>query len=103
MRRREFIGLLGSAAALPPLPVFSQEAARTYRIAVMTQSSRMTVNYIAFFDELRNLGFVEGRNLAVDPRGFAARPEQFPELAVLLVKSSIDALVCGGDEAIRAG
>jgi putative tryptophan/tyrosine transport system substrate-binding protein len=103
LKRREFITLLGGAAAAWPLAARAQQAGRTYRVAVMTQSSRMTVNYIAFFDELRRLGFVEGQNLAVDPRGFAARPEQFRDLAIALVSSGIDALVCGGDAAIRAG
>jgi putative ABC transport system substrate-binding protein len=101
MKRREFITLAGAAAAWPLL-ARAQEAGRTYHIGVMTRSPRMGLNYVAFFDELRQLGFVEGQNLAVDARGFAARSEQFPELAAALVNSGIDALVCGGDAAIRA-
>ena len=101
--RRQFITLIaGGAGALLPELASAQEAGRTYRIGVITRSSRTAVNYVAFFDELRRLGFVEGRNLAVDARGFAARSEQFPELAAALVDSGVDALICGGDAAIRA-
>jgi len=102
VKRRAFITLLGGAATLAPLAASAQEAARTYRIGVMTRSPRMAVNYAAFFDELRRQGFIEGQNLAVDARGFAARSEQFPELASALVNSGVDALVCGGAAAIRA-
>ena len=102
MRRREFLGVLGSAVALAPVALLAQEPERIYRIGVMTRSPRMAVNYVAFFDELRRLGFVEGQNLIVDARGFAVRSEQFPDLALALVNSSIDAFVCGGDLAIRA-
>jgi putative tryptophan/tyrosine transport system substrate-binding protein len=102
MRRREFLGVLGSALALAPGALSAQEPERTYRIGVITRSPRMAANYVAFFDELRRLGFVEGQNLIVDTRGFAARSEQFPDLALALVDSGIDALVCGGDLAIRA-
>jgi putative ABC transport system substrate-binding protein len=100
MKRRDFLGVLGSAVVLAPLALSAQETGRIYRIGVMTRSPRMGVNYVAFFDEMRRLGFVEGQNLIVDSRGFAARSEQFPDLALALVQSSIDALVCGGDLAI---
>jgi putative ABC transport system substrate-binding protein len=102
LKRREVIALLGAAGVLFPPTAWTQEAGRTYRIGVITRSPRMAVNYVAFFDELRRLGFVEGQNLAVDARGFAARSEQFPELAAALLSSGVDALVCGGDAAIRS-
>ncbi len=102
MRRREFVYLLGGVAAVAPLAAWAEESKRTYRIGVITRSPRMGINYVAFFDELQKLGFVEGQNLIVDARGFAARSEQFPELALALVDSHVDALVCGGDLAIRA-
>jgi putative ABC transport system substrate-binding protein len=102
MRRREFITLVSGAAATWPLAAWAQEFKQTYRIGVITRSPRMAVNYVAFFDELQRLGFVEGQNLFVDARGFAARSEQFSELALALVGSNVDAFVCGGDLAIRA-
>jgi putative ABC transport system substrate-binding protein len=56
----------------------------------------------AWFAELRTLGFVEGKNLAVDRRGFARSYSEFPTVAADLVKTGLDAMICGGDEAIRA-
>jgi putative ABC transport system substrate-binding protein len=94
--------VLCGALVVAPLAASAQKAERTYRIAVMTRSPRMGVNYVAFFDELRRLGFVEGQNLVVDARGFATRSDQFTEMAVAIVNSGIDAFVCGGDAAIRA-
>src|SRR5262245_52937644 len=101
MRRREFITLLGSMAAFP-LTASSQEAGRIYRIGNLTGSPRGAPHYIAFFDELRRAGFVEGQNLTGDARGFELRDEQFAEIALELVKAQVDAIVCGGDVAIRA-
>jgi putative tryptophan/tyrosine transport system substrate-binding protein len=102
MRRREFVNLFGGVAAVALLAAWAQEFKRTYHIGVITLNARMAVNYVAFFDELQKLGLVEGQNLIVDARGFAARSEQFPELALALIDSHVDALVCGGDLAIRA-
>jgi putative ABC transport system substrate-binding protein len=102
VRRRDFINLLSSVVVFGPVAASAQEFKRNYRIGVITRSPRMAVNYVAFFDELQKLGLVEGQNLNVDARGFAARSEQFPELALALVNSNVDALVCGGDLAIRA-
>jgi putative ABC transport system substrate-binding protein len=102
VRRREFVRLLCSAVAIAPFAAWAQEANRTYHIGVITRSPRLGINYVAFFDELQRLGFIEGQNLIVDSRGFAARSEQFSELALSLFNSGIEAFVCGGDLAIRA-
>ncbi len=84
MRRREFIaGAVG--AAVWPFSARAQD--RTYRIAVLSQSLRTSANAVAFFDELRKLGFLEGHNLVVDARGYGSRSDQFPELALALISS----------------
>jgi putative tryptophan/tyrosine transport system substrate-binding protein len=57
---------------------------------------------VPWFDELGRLGFVEGRNLAVDRRGFGAAYDQFATLAADLAGSGVDAIICGGDAATRA-
>jgi putative tryptophan/tyrosine transport system substrate-binding protein len=57
---------------------------------------------VAFFDELRQLGIVEGQQLTVDPRGFKVRESQFPALAIELVASGVSAILTGGDAATRA-
>ena len=52
------------------------------------------------FDSLRRQGFLEGRNLAVDPRGFGTNAYQ--ERAADIVSSGVEVLYCGGDPAVRA-
>jgi len=102
MRRREFIGLLGGAAAAWPLAVRAQATRRVYRLGVLHQLPRTAPQFAQLLDGLRREGFIEGRNLVIDYRGFDSRSEQYQERAALLVNSGIDVLVCGGDLTIRA-
>ena len=98
MKRREFIALLGAAAAWP-LAARAQTN-RPRRIAILVPFSAFVLEPL--LGELRKDGLVEGENLAVDRRGVAGAYEQFPGLAAELVESNPDALVCAGDTAIRA-
>ena len=69
MRRREFITLIGSAAAALPLlrvPVArAQEPGRIYRLGILTGAARQAPRIVGFFDELKVFGFVEGQNLKI--------------------------------------
>ncbi|MGA8423439.1 MAG: ABC transporter substrate-binding protein, partial [Pseudolabrys sp.] len=67
MRRREFITLLGGAAALAPVAAYAQEPGRVYRLAILHQLPRSAAQFATLLDGLRRQGFLEGRNLAVDP------------------------------------
>ncbi len=104
MRRRDFIALLGGAAASPAIPLASkaQEANRIYRIGFLTAGPREAAQYVAFFDELRMTGFIDGQNLAVAGRGFGLRNEQLSEAAATIVKSAPDAIISAGPVATRA-
>jgi putative ABC transport system substrate-binding protein len=102
MRRREFIALIGGAAVLAPLRSFAQSAGRVHRLGILHNQGRQAPQFPPFFDELRQLGFVEGQNLMVDGRGYSLRTEQFPALAAELVKAGMDAILCGGAAAARA-
>jgi putative ABC transport system substrate-binding protein len=102
MQRREFLGLLGGAAAVAPFAASAQEVGRVYRLGFLHQLPRSAAQFAPLFDGLRRQGFLEGRNLAVDARGFAIQSRQYQDIAAELVKSGVDALFCGGDEAIRA-
>ena len=59
-----------------PLAARAQEPGRTYRIGFLLPGVRELPATVAFFDEMRLNGFVEGQNLAVIPGGFAVRDEQ---------------------------
>ena len=84
MRRRELIALIGSAAAVSSLlvPVArAQEPGRIYRLGVIAGPARQAPRIVAFFDELRGLGFVEGHNLQIVAGGFGLREDQLTEVA----------------------
>lgn len=101
MRRREFLGVLGNAAAWP-LTVRAQEPGRIYKIGGLHQSPRNAAHHVAFFAVLEQLGFVEGRNLVADRRGYGMSAEEFATLAKQHVQDRVDVLLCGGDAAGRA-
>ncbi len=101
MKRREFIMFLSSATVYPTITTGAQES-RRYVLGVLNAQGREAPNFPPFFDELRRLGFVEGENLIVDGRGYAARTEQFSALAQELAKVKVDAIVSGGPAATRA-
>src|SRR5262244_2571447 len=101
LRRREFISLLVGAAAWP-LAARGQEPGRIYRLGAVHSSPRDAPHHIAFFDELRRLGFIEGQNLLVDLAGYGLTVEQFEQHAAELVKARVDVIMAGGDAAVRA-
>jgi ABC-type uncharacterized transport system substrate-binding protein len=105
MRRREFITLIGSAAAVALLraPVArTQEPGRIYRLGMMTGAPRQAPRMIAFFDELKTLGFVEGQNLEIVAGGFELRNDQYADVAATLPKAAPDVVFCVSDVATRA-
>ena len=102
MDRRKIIALLGGTILASPLEVHGQEPGRTYRIGALYISPRDAPPYIALYDELSRLGFVEGQNLQVDGPGYGLRPEQFRQHAAELAKAKVDVIVCVGAAAIRA-
>jgi putative tryptophan/tyrosine transport system substrate-binding protein len=101
MRRRKFITLLGGAAAWP-LAATAQQAGRTYRLGCLLASPRDSSRNVAFFDELRRLGFIEGQNLTVEYRAYAQHADLIPQYATELVKARVDVIAATGDEAVRA-
>jgi putative ABC transport system substrate-binding protein len=57
---------------------------------------------IAFLDEFRRLGFIEGQNLTVDWRAYGLHPDLISQYAAELVKARVDVIVTAGDKALRA-
>jgi putative ABC transport system substrate-binding protein len=105
MRRRKFITLIGSATAVPllwvPVPR-AQEPGRIYRLGVIMGPARQAPRVVAFFDELKGLGFVEGQNLNIVPGGFDLRNDQYAEYAMTLTESNPNVIFCVSDAATLA-
>jgi putative ABC transport system substrate-binding protein len=90
MRRRSFITLLGAAAAWP-LAARAQQAAKVARIGHLDlgPASARASRIEALRAGLRDLGYVEGKNIVIEFR-WAERVEQLPELAAELVRMNVD-------------
>ena len=65
MKRREFISLVGGATLTWSLSARAQEPGRVYRLALVLPVGRDEPASLAFLDELRIQGFVEGKNLVI--------------------------------------
>ena len=91
MRRRDFISMVGGAAAWP-LGAHAQERGRTYRLGILAPSGREAPPIVAFFDELHRSGFIEGQNLTVIPGGLGISADQNSELSTALVRAAPDAI-----------
>jgi ABC-type uncharacterized transport system substrate-binding protein len=106
IRRREFITLLGGAAAAWPLAARAQQAERMRRIGVLTnlsESEEATQGSVtAFRQRLHELGWVDGRNLRIETRWGAGDTGLFRTLAAELVRLAPDVILAVTTEAVRA-
>jgi putative ABC transport system substrate-binding protein len=103
MRRREFITLLGGAAAWP-FAVYAQRTARVPLVGLISPLSQPAAarNVEEFRKGLRDLGYVEGQNIALEFRFAEGRPSRLPELAATLVALKPDVIVAGSSAGILA-
>jgi len=101
MKRREFLGLAGSAAALP-LAAHAQQTTMPV-IGFLRGSAATGSEYLvaAFKKGLNEAGLIEGRNFAIEYRWADDHPDRLPDLAVDLVGRRV-ALVVGNAEAALA-
>src|SRR5215213_11173617 len=101
MRRRNFLGVMGGAAAWP-LNARAQDAGRIYRLEGLSPGPKVGPLNAAFFDELRVFGFVDGQNLEVSGGGFGLRDEQLAEIVAAMAKSPPDVIFCAAVAQMRA-
>jgi putative tryptophan/tyrosine transport system substrate-binding protein len=103
-RRREFITLLGGAAATWPLAAGAQQSGRVYRIGFLANDPTIptTPPGQAFLDGLRESGFVEGQNITIERRFARGRVGVGSELAAELVRLNLDLIVASGDQNVIA-
>jgi ABC-type uncharacterized transport system substrate-binding protein len=94
MKRREFITLLGGAAAAWPLAARAQQA-RLPTIGFLGASTSSNWNSwtAAFLQRLRELGWIEGRNVVIEYRWAEGRDERFAEIAAEFVRRKVDIIV----------
>ena len=104
MRRREFITLLGCAAVAWPLPLSAQQAAKMYRIGYLGLTSRAEYarEVEALLKGLRQLGYEEGKNIAIHYQFAGGDYDRLPALAAELVTLKVDVLLTHGTPGARA-
>jgi ABC-type uncharacterized transport system substrate-binding protein len=106
MRRREFITLLGGAAAAWPLAARAQQPARMRRIGVLmnltAEDPESPARLAAFAQGLADLGWSIGRNLRIDYRWTGADPEHIRKDAEELVALTPDLILSSGTPTVAA-
>ncbi len=94
MKRREFIKLLGGAAIVWPRGARAQQPGRIYRIGFLWDSPNEFQDVLeAFRQGLRDLGYMEGRNIVIEYRWAEGKPERMRELADELVRLKVDVII----------
>jgi putative tryptophan/tyrosine transport system substrate-binding protein len=102
VRRREFITLLGGAAAAWPLAARAQQPERPRRVGFLRTEKPPAPWMDAFQKALRELGYEEGKNLLFEYRWAGGDDNRLPELASDLVRLNVDVIVVSGTPAILA-
>jgi putative ABC transport system substrate-binding protein len=92
MRRREFITLIGGAATAWPLKAWAQQAAKFPRIGIIDDAPM----WDAFRQGLRDLGYLEGQNIAFEYRIAEGKPERLATAALELVSLPVAVIVTYG-------
>jgi putative ABC transport system substrate-binding protein len=102
--RRDFITLLGGAAAAWPLGAGAQQAVKVYRIGILETNSLHTnaANFDALRKGMMELGYIEGKTLSFEYRSADGRNERFPDLVAELLRLKVDLIVTRSTPAVLA-
>jgi putative ABC transport system substrate-binding protein len=102
MRRREFLGVLGGSVALWPFAAHAQQSPRVARLGYLAPASNPDLQK-ALLGVLRDFGYVEGYNLAIEYRVMLGQSKSYDELAAELARLAPDAIVVVGTPAGARG
>jgi putative ABC transport system substrate-binding protein len=106
LRRRQFFTLLGGAAAAWPLAARAQPSERVRRLGVLmplpVEHPDAQARHAAFLDGLRQLGWIDGRNLRIEARWSAGDPAITRKDAAELVALAPDIIVASGSAGAAA-
>jgi putative tryptophan/tyrosine transport system substrate-binding protein len=102
IERRKFLATLGAAAAAWPLTARAQQAVPVVGVLSAEWPNLFSDRLRAFHDGLRETGYVEGRNLAIEYRWAEGRNDRLPALATELVRRQVTVLVATSTPSVLA-
>jgi putative tryptophan/tyrosine transport system substrate-binding protein len=106
MNRRGVLVVLGACALNRPLTLLAQRQGKVWRVGFLSarrvESIHSDVVYSGFPRGMRELGYVEGKNLAIELRSAEGNYARLAELAANLVELKVDVIVAVGATAVRA-
>jgi len=104
MDRRMFLGTLAGGVVASPLAAGAQQAGKVYRVGFLGNSTAaLEANLVQPFREgLRDLGYVEGRDVLIEYRWADGKYDRFPALAAELAAAKVDVIVTAGTPAALA-
>ena len=106
MDRRVFVATLAGGLLAAPLAAAAQPAGKVPRVGYLTAGSHADQGrqrrFEAFRQGLRDLGYVEGQNIAIESRWAEGKDDRYPALAANLVRLKVDVIVAVGGAASRA-
>ena len=102
MDRRTFLAGTGAVLLATSLGAEAQQAGKVYKIGFLTIQSSSPSSLDAFYQGLRDYGWVEGKTFVVTPKFAQYRSERLPELVAELVQLKVDVMVVSTAEAALA-
>ncbi|SRR6266404_577344 len=104
MRRREFITLVGGAAASMPFAARAQQPAKLPIVGLLVSGTPESHGkwFAAFVQRLRELGWIEGRTVAIEYRWAEGRSERYIEIAAEFVRLKVDVIVTSAAATVAA-
>jgi len=102
MDRRAFIGTLAGGLLAAPLAAEAQQAGKVYRIGYLDPNPASRGVSAPFREALKELGYIEGRNLVIEGRFADTKMDQLPALAQDLVRLRVDVIVTIGTPTVQA-
>jgi putative tryptophan/tyrosine transport system substrate-binding protein len=100
--KRPLAAVVAAGMLVLSLAAYAQQADKLPRIGVLSNAPLTSAHYEAFRHALRDLGYVEGKNITFIPRSAQGNTDLFPELARELARANVNVMVVAGDQGLRA-
>jgi putative ABC transport system substrate-binding protein len=102
LKRRDFITLLGGAAAAWPRAARAQQPANIFRVGITTIQQHTSPPYVAFDQRMRELGYIDGQNLAVEFLNPDTQAEGIAGSIKELLRRKVDVIIAPYETAVRS-